>query len=311
MEKAKPKIFFSYAHEDIVMAKKLYNDIKPYGPDIWFDIESLLPGQDWEVEIEKAIENSNYFIALLSSNSVDKVGVVQSELKKALEKLDKYPEGKIYLLPIRINECNPSYRRIKKIHWINLFPDSQYQNGLKKILQVISPETFFIRNEPKQLSSVDVNEMLKVHGFYDQNRNPQGKGVNHQYELFEIEGDKIIIDKTTNLIWQQSGSNNYIGFKDVENWIKELNKKGYAVCKDWRVPTLEEAMSLMEAKPKNHDLYIDPVFDKKQAFIWTADLSQYSLQAWIVGFIFGFCSLNDITSNGYVRAVRSGQSSHE
>ena len=35
MDKQKPKIFLSYAREDMGIAKQLYNDLKRYGLDVW------------------------------------------------------------------------------------------------------------------------------------------------------------------------------------------------------------------------------------------------------------------------------------
>ena len=70
MSENKPKIFLSYAHEDIAMANKIYKDLKRFGLDIWFDNENLLPGQKWNVAIEKAIKNSTYYLVLLSSHSI-------------------------------------------------------------------------------------------------------------------------------------------------------------------------------------------------------------------------------------------------
>jgi len=61
MNKEKPTIFLSYAREDIGMAKKLYNDLKRYGLDVWLDTELLLPGDRWKDNFQDAIENSNYF----------------------------------------------------------------------------------------------------------------------------------------------------------------------------------------------------------------------------------------------------------
>ena len=57
MSGEKPKIFLSYAHEDIGMAKRIYNDLKNYGLDIWLDTESLLPGEIWEDKILVIIFN--------------------------------------------------------------------------------------------------------------------------------------------------------------------------------------------------------------------------------------------------------------
>jgi hypothetical protein len=70
MNREKQKTFLSYAREDMGMAKQLYNDLKRYGLDVWLNTESLLPGDRWKDKIQDAIENSNYFIALLSTRSV-------------------------------------------------------------------------------------------------------------------------------------------------------------------------------------------------------------------------------------------------
>ena len=307
-----PEIFLSYAHEDIGMAKQIYQDLKRYGLDIWFDTESLAVGQLWENAILDAIEESDCFIAVLSSNSMTKKGYVQKELKTALNVIDLFPEDKIYIMPVRINDCLVKNRKLKRYHWIDIFPESEYKSGFKKILQVVSPGTFIIRHEPIELSSANVNEMLKMHGYYDRNRNPEGEGNDHQYYVQEINGDKVIFDEATSLMWQQGGSSERMGFKKFENWIKELNQKGYAGYSDWRLPTLEEAMSLMEPELKESDLYIDSMFDSKRWWIWTSDLLKgYKYQAWVVTFSNGNCYGITFDDSNYVRAVRSIKSAED
>ena len=63
------KVFISYAREDEDIAKKLYSDLKKEGINAWLDIEKLPPGGRWGREIKQAIENSDYFITLLSKNN--------------------------------------------------------------------------------------------------------------------------------------------------------------------------------------------------------------------------------------------------
>jgi len=92
-------------------------------------------------------------------------------------------------------------------------------------------------------------------------------------------------------------------FKEPQKNIQELRDKKYAGVGDWRLPTVEEAMSLMESKKNEIGLYIDPIFDKNQKRIWTADRRNAS-SVWAVGFLYGGCGNTSIDFNAYVRAVR-------
>jgi len=56
-------VFISYAKEDSDAARRIYNDLRVAGLNPWLDKESLLPGQNWEIEIRKAIKSSRYFIS--------------------------------------------------------------------------------------------------------------------------------------------------------------------------------------------------------------------------------------------------------
>ena len=136
-ETTKKHIFISYAREDYEVAEKLYNDLDKVGLNPWLDRKKLLVGQNWKIEIDKAIRKSSFFCALLSSNSVTKIGHVQKELKKALDILDNYPGSEIFLLPIRLDDCSPRDEKLHDIHWADLFPS--YDQGLKEILRVLDP----------------------------------------------------------------------------------------------------------------------------------------------------------------------------
>jgi TIR domain len=63
-------VFISYARKYFEASYELFKDLKNEGVNVWFDKESLLPGQNWENEIRKTIRNSKYFIAVLSFASV-------------------------------------------------------------------------------------------------------------------------------------------------------------------------------------------------------------------------------------------------
>ncbi|MFA7422027.1 MAG: toll/interleukin-1 receptor domain-containing protein, partial [Melioribacteraceae bacterium] len=79
------RIFISYAKEDRLLAKRLSDELKINGRNVWFDEESLVGGQKWLIQITEAIKNSKYFIALLSNSAVSKRGIVQKEIKEAIK----------------------------------------------------------------------------------------------------------------------------------------------------------------------------------------------------------------------------------
>ena len=84
------------------------------------DKESLLPCQDWKFEIRKAIKISRYFVALFSRTSVEKKGYIQKEFKYAIDVLDEFPEGGIFIIPARLDICDIPYERFWDIYSITL-----------------------------------------------------------------------------------------------------------------------------------------------------------------------------------------------
>jgi hypothetical protein len=131
--------------------------------------------------------------------------------------------------------------------------------------------------------------------------------VTHRYLMKTLHCDEVVVDRTTGLMWQQSASSQQMVYSLAVEWINSLNKRSFAGFNDWRLPTLEEAMTLMERSPNSAGLYIDPVFNSKQrSWMWTADRGETE-SAWYVNFNYGYSKLNRIKSgNNHVRAVRLG-----
>lgn len=139
----KIKVFLCHASEDKPAARKLYHRLKSDGFNPWLDAEKLLPGQDWRLEIEKAVRNSNTIMVCLSTKSITKSGYVQKEIKYALDIADEKPEGEIYIIPAKLEECNvPS--RLNRWHWVNLFEKDGYDRLLgslrSKVTDMTEPE---------------------------------------------------------------------------------------------------------------------------------------------------------------------------
>jgi len=169
----------------------------------------------------------------------------------------------------------------------------------------VTTTTIDLRKTPGTLTEEDVSAMLAKNGFFDRFWNNSGKGIKHAYEL-QASG-KVVYDGATNLYWQQAGSDAMRNYDDAENYIKKLNEDKFAGVDNWRLPTLEEAMSLVENERKyrpGYGYYIDGIFDKTQWRIWTVDKESAS-RAWVVYFFDGGCSVDLIDfSFLHVRAVR-------
>lgn len=129
-------VFLSYAKEDVQHAERLYMDLRRAELDVWMDKKCLLPGQDWQHEIAKAIKHSTYFLALVSKRSLGKRGYVQKEMKLALEVLAQIPKGDIYLIPARLDDSVPSDEQLTNLNWVDLFPS--YGRGVQRLMAVFS-----------------------------------------------------------------------------------------------------------------------------------------------------------------------------
>jgi len=160
-----------------------------------------------------------------------------------------------------------------------------------------------LRNEPKDLKADEFRLMLEKLDLYDGVLNPIGNGFSHNYS----KDGKVVIDEASGLIWQQGGSDNHRTPDEAQEYIDNLNNKKFAGYTDWRLPTLEEAVSLLEPIPKNGSLYIDSVFDQEQQGIWTSDYFNFANFRWVVNFVNGICAYSTIGSSRSVRAVRSIQ----
>jgi len=119
------RVFLCHTSSDKPAVQRLYERLINNGVDAWLDKEKVVPGQDWQVEITRAIRDSEAVIVCLSKQSVTKEGFVQKEIKFALDVADEKPEGTIFIIPTRLEMCDVP-EKINKFHWVDLFADNGY-----------------------------------------------------------------------------------------------------------------------------------------------------------------------------------------
>lgn len=129
------RVFLAYAQEDSAAARKLYRDLQDAGFEPWLDQEKLLPGQNWPRAIERAIEISDFFIGCFSDQSTIKRGHFQCELRYALDIAARVPFEDIFLVPIRLNDCELPNHIAQQTQYLDLFPD--WQRGVAKLIKMM------------------------------------------------------------------------------------------------------------------------------------------------------------------------------
>lgn len=132
----KLRVFLCHASEDKPIVRKLYKKLlTEQWIDPWLDEEKLLPGHNFDLEINKAMREADVIIICLSSVSVTKEGYLNKEIRRALDIAEEKLEGKIYIIPLRLDNCNPSFEQLKKLQWLNYFENNGYEKLKKSLVQ--------------------------------------------------------------------------------------------------------------------------------------------------------------------------------
>lgn len=114
------RIFLCHAREDKPVIRALHKRLNEAGTQPWLDEVDLLPGQKWKTEIRKAISEADAFLACLSSRAITREGFVHREIREALERALSMPEGRIFLIPVRLDACNVP-EPLKEYQWVDYF----------------------------------------------------------------------------------------------------------------------------------------------------------------------------------------------
>lgn len=126
--------FISYAREDEKTVKKIVHRLNESGVITWFDKSNLLPGSNWEMNAEKNIESADYFLLFLSKETQDRIGYKNRELKLALKYQTYRPEGRVYIIPVLLNDCDLPYE-LRHLNWLKISEDGWFD----KLINAVAP----------------------------------------------------------------------------------------------------------------------------------------------------------------------------
>jgi hypothetical protein len=119
--------FISYAREDERVVADIARRLNDFAVVTWFDKRNLMPGDDWEMRIEQAIEKADYFLLFLSRVTEEKIGFKNREIQLAVKQQSYRPRGKIFLIPILLDDCAVPHD-LRNLNWLRVTDERWFEN---------------------------------------------------------------------------------------------------------------------------------------------------------------------------------------
>jgi hypothetical protein len=154
---AAAKIFVSYAREDSAKVEDLYQKLSEAGFKPWMDTEDIIPGEKWPNSVMNALQCSDFFLACLSSHSIYKRGFLQKEIKEALDIWKEKLDEDIYLIPVRLEECEVP-EPLNDLQWVDLYRE----DGMDRLKEAIKKGMERRTGQQSCVEPSGINENKKV-----------------------------------------------------------------------------------------------------------------------------------------------------
>ncbi len=140
---SKQHVFLSYCHDNKGDVARLRDDLIAAGEKVWWD-EDILPGHDWKLAIDRAMKDAYAVLLCLSKETGARTTAgIYPEAANAIGALREYPPGEIFLIPVRLSDCEippleiDATRRLDRLQFVDLFPPAKRPSNLKKLIAAI------------------------------------------------------------------------------------------------------------------------------------------------------------------------------
>ena len=161
--KERLNVFLCHSKGDKEFVRSLYERLASIGCDPWLDEIKLLPGQEWELEIPKAVRKSHVIVICLSKGAITKRGYIQKEIRLALDVADEVPEGEVIIIPLKIEPCDPP-SRLSKYQWTEIYSDGYNKliNSLATQAKKLGVIALDANNAGTQSTSINIPTLAAV-----------------------------------------------------------------------------------------------------------------------------------------------------
>lgn len=141
------------------------------------------------------------------------------------------------------------------------------------------PDRIVLPYGPAEMSEEDVTALAHRFNFVEQERHPHGNFVKM---LVDNNDDLTVSDRVTGLMWQRGGID-IMSHRSMRREIDRVNRTRFAGFADWRLPSVAEALSLLEREQSVAGQYVHSCFSDKQPFVFVDAIRKPGGQ-WFVDF---------------------------
>src|SRR5476651_2014645 len=128
------EIFICYRRADAVWARLLHSQLRVEGVEAWYDA-LVGPGQDWRIATAQALEASQIFVLLFSTNAAQSSDIAKELAAATLEKK--------LIIPVRLENISPKGAFLYELasrNWINAYENTEVKlaelaNGLAHLVK--------------------------------------------------------------------------------------------------------------------------------------------------------------------------------
>jgi prenyltransferase beta subunit len=139
------KVFISYNSRDAEAVHRLAADLSSRGIICWLDKWSLVPGREWQEEIERALAEAQVVLVLIGSSGIGRWH--NEELRTALELRVERLDSDKRVIPVLLPNAQPgvleSLPRFLRRRGILDLGESDHEVGLDRLIAAIEDRAYF------------------------------------------------------------------------------------------------------------------------------------------------------------------------
>jgi hypothetical protein len=129
-------VFLSYARSDADIVDRIANDLKSEGINVWLDRENLKAGDEWSVQIEKALKAAGFLVFFISEASL-RSEWVSYELLNALSK--HRSTGGTRIIPVLLEEVSELPSSLAQFQYADF--TKSYYAGMRTLLSALKEQS--------------------------------------------------------------------------------------------------------------------------------------------------------------------------